>query len=142
MLIKTIDYVNDNSVILLNINIDSYTLIFVDDNKLTLRGQKKENYSTITFETKEMAENARDRIFNTYGLQSPYNKYLDLTSEAKSVDEDEYYYYTLRDLAKKLKIDPRLLRIVDDAEVNNITDEPEEDSEGIEDENVGEPDKI
>jgi hypothetical protein len=79
MLIKTIDYVANKGVVLVNLNIDDFPLIYAKGNQLKF--SKDGTETNLTFASSEMAENARDRIFKAYGEKSPYSKYVDLTIE-------------------------------------------------------------
>jgi len=121
MLIRTRNYIGDKEIVLVNINIDSSELIKIEDKSIIFSPNKR-----LTFSSEEQAMVALDKIFKTYGYKAPFNKYLDLTIEETEVDSDNHYYLTMQEIANKLKIDPRKLRIVDDSSFNNLEDEDSE----------------
>jgi len=74
MLIKKI---SNEKVIVLNVNIDAYTALHVKDKQITFSNDNASEF--IPFSTEEEANEALDRIFDTYGMSAPMNKVLDLT---------------------------------------------------------------
>ena len=111
-----------NEIQILNLNVDSYDMIEAIGTKLYFVSVVTSKKDFIEFKSNKLANVARERVFYTLGLKSPNSNVLDLTMEDTSFDKTESNDYTLMEIAEKLNLDPRELRIVTVANQYKISD--------------------
>lgn len=113
MYIKSYNSSGENVII--NFNVADAELISVKDSKLVFQLKERDEKGniqtkTITLVSQEEAEKAFNALFVTLGLSAPLNNVLDLTGVM--IEPSGSVGYTIPEIAKKLKVDPRKMSIV------------------------------
>jgi len=120
MYIKT--YNKNGEQVITNFNVSDVKLIYVKGNNLVFempeksfvnnKGKTETNVETNTLylSSPEEAEKAFNALFVTLGMSAPLNNVLDLTGVM--IEPSGSAGYTIPEIAKKLKVDPRKMAIV------------------------------